>query len=159
MQSRKTGIAALILFPDSRRGRDDVAAAIGRDEVAVRDADVGRTLAGHYVHAVVVRGPIHDKAQLVRSWLEKHPQVVTEKFPGYVPDLNPDEGVWGWTKYGRLANLAADDTEELWENVIEELVSAKHNPRVVAGVHPRDWPARYINGRITNVEQYPNWTQ
>jgi len=26
------------------------------------------------------------------------------------PELNPDELVWGWSKYGRLANLAAEDT-------------------------------------------------
>ena len=29
-----------------------------------------------------------------------HPDVVAEDFPGYGPDLNPDEGVWGRTKYG-----------------------------------------------------------
>jgi hypothetical protein len=28
--------------------------------------------------------------------------VVVEDFPGYAPELNPDEGVWGWTKYGRI---------------------------------------------------------
>src|SRR5262245_46552571 len=42
---------------------------------------------------------IHDKARLVRAFLAKHPGVVTAKFPGYTPELNPDEGVWGWTKY------------------------------------------------------------
>jgi transposase len=74
------------------------------------------------------RGAIHDKAGRVRAWLATHPGVVTEKFPGYAPDLNPDEGVWGWTKYGRLANLAANDTDELWEHVIDDLVTAKHRP-------------------------------
>ena len=34
-------------------------------------------------------------------------EVVAEDFPGYAPDLNPDEEVWSWTKYGRLCNLAA----------------------------------------------------
>lgn len=104
---------------------------IHAEEVVAFLADLHRRLGPLTV--VWDRGPIHDKAKLVRSWLEKHPQVVTEKFPGYVPDLNPDEGVWGWTKYGRLANLAADDTEELWEHVIEELVSAKHNPELLRG--------------------------
>ena len=79
------------------------------------------------------RGAIHDKATVVREWLAKHPGVVTEKFPGYAPDLNPDEGVWGWAKYGRLANLAADDTDELWDNVIEELVTVKHRPDLLRG--------------------------
>lgn len=79
------------------------------------------------------RGPIHDKSKAVREWLAGHPGVVTEKFPGYVPDLNPDEGVWGWTKYGRLANLAADDTDQLWDHVIDELISLKFSPDLLNG--------------------------
>jgi hypothetical protein len=51
------------------------------------------------------RNQIHSRAKVVKEWLAKHPGVVVEDFPGYVPDLNPDEGVWGWAKYGRLANL------------------------------------------------------
>ena len=79
------------------------------------------------------RGPIHDKSKLVRAWLATHPGVVTEKFPSYAPALNPDEGVWGWAKYGRLANLAANDTDELWDHIIEELVTAKHSPDLLNG--------------------------
>jgi transposase len=79
------------------------------------------------------RGPIHDKARVVRAWLAAHPGVVTEKFPGYVPDLNPDEGVWGWVKYGRLANLAADDRDELWDRVVDELVEVKFRPDLLRG--------------------------
>ena len=61
------------------------------------------------------RNQIHSKSKVVKAWLAAHPDVVAEDFPGYVPDLNPDEGVWGWTKYGRLANLAAEDKYELWD--------------------------------------------
>jgi transposase len=74
------------------------------------------------------RNQIHSKAKAVKAWLAKHPAVVAEDFPGYVPDLNPDEGVWGWTKYGRLANLAASDKDELWDRVVDELVEAKFRP-------------------------------
>ena len=70
---------------------------------------------------------------LMRMTLAAHPYVVAEDFPGYVPDLNPDEGVWGWTKYGRLANLAAENTDELWDRVMEELVTAKHSPDLLNG--------------------------
>lgn len=72
------------------------------------------------------RNQIHSKAKVVKAWRAGHPGVVVEDFPGYVPDLNPDEGVWGWTKYGRLANLAANDKQELWDWVMEELVTVKH---------------------------------
>jgi transposase len=74
------------------------------------------------------RSRIHSKARVVRAWLAAHPEVVAEDFPGYVPDLNPDEGVWGWTKYGRLANLAADDKDVLWDHVVDELITVKHRP-------------------------------
>src|SRR5262249_15709525 len=69
--------------------------------------EVDRGLGG--VTVVWDRNQIHSRARAVRAWLAEHPGVVVEDFPGYVPDLNPDEGVWGWTKYGRLANLAAHD--------------------------------------------------
>jgi transposase len=74
------------------------------------------------------RNQIHSKSKAVKAWLADHPDVVAEDFPGYVPDLNPDEGVWGWTKYGRLANLAANDKDELWDRVVDELIAVKFRP-------------------------------
>src|SRR3954454_15700958 len=74
------------------------------------------------------RNQIHSKSKVVKAWLAEHPGGVAEDFPGYVPDLNPDEGVWGWTKYGRLANLAAKDKQHLWDHVVDELVTVKHRP-------------------------------
>jgi transposase len=79
------------------------------------------------------RNNIHSRSNAVKAWLAKHPAVVAEDFPGYVPDLNPDEGVWGWAKYGRLANLAANDKDDLWEWVVEEMVEAKHRPDLLRG--------------------------
>lgn len=70
---------------------------------------------------------IHGKSRLVRAFLEANPGIVAEDFPGYVPDLNPDEGVWGYTKYGRLANFAPADTEELRERVRAELLWLKRH--------------------------------
>ena len=79
------------------------------------------------------RNQIHSRAKAVKAWLARHPGVVVEDFPGYVPDLNPDEGVWGWAKYGRLANLAAADKDELWDHVVEELITVKHRPDLLRG--------------------------
>jgi transposase len=79
------------------------------------------------------RSNIHSKAKVVKAWLLDKPDIVAENFPGYVPDLNPDEGVWGWTKYGRLANLAAENRLALWDAVVEELVEVKHRPDLLQG--------------------------
>ena len=87
------------------------------------------------------RNQIHSKSKVVQAWLAEHPGVVAEDFPGYVPELNPDEGVWGWAKYGRLANLAAEDTEELWGWVMDELVTVKHRPDLLRGfINPTGLP-------------------
>lgn len=78
------------------------------------------------------RGPVHKKSKVVRAYLAKHPEIVTEELPTYAPQLNPDELVWSWSKYGRLANLAADNTDELAERVIDELVYLKQHPELLA---------------------------
>ncbi len=69
------------------------------------------------------RSQIHQRCSVVKKYLAKHPEIVTEEFPGYAPDANPDEGVWGWTKYHRLANFAATDLSELRSRLAGELSS------------------------------------
>jgi transposase len=75
---------------------------------------------------------VHGKARVVRAFLAQHPQIVTEDLPAYAPELNPDELVWGWSKHGRLANLAANDTDALAEHVIEELMYLQQHPHLLA---------------------------
>jgi transposase len=75
------------------------------------------------------RHGIHSKSRLVQAFLAEHSEVVAEDFPGYMPDLNPDESVWSWTKYGRLSNLAAWDADELWDHIIEALIDLKFQPQ------------------------------
>jgi transposase len=74
------------------------------------------------------RNQIHSRSKAVRAYLAERSEVVVEDFPGYAPELNPDEHVWGRTKYGRLANLAADDAQELWDYIVGELIDLKFRP-------------------------------
>src|SRR5690606_26133810 len=67
------------------------------------------------------RGPIHSKSKVVRGYLAGHPEVVAEDLPGYAPELNPDEMVWGWVKYGRLCHYAAPGLGELRGQVEAEM--------------------------------------
>jgi transposase len=78
------------------------------------------------------RGPVHNKSGVVRAYLAEHPEIVTEDPPTYAPELNPDELVWSWSKYGRLPNLAADNTDQLAEQVIDELIYLKQHPDLLA---------------------------
>jgi transposase len=74
------------------------------------------------------RNQIHSRSRVVRAYLAEHPEIVTEDFPGYAPELNPDELVWCWTKYGRLSNYAAPDLHELRERVGAELGYLRDHP-------------------------------
>jgi transposase len=78
------------------------------------------------------RGNIHDRSRVVRAYLAEHPEIETEPFPSYAPELNPDEGVWGHTKYGRLANFAPEGTAELRSALIRELVRLQRRPDLLA---------------------------
>jgi transposase len=67
------------------------------------------------------RHNIHSRSHLVQEWLEGQEDVVLEDLPGYAPELNPDELVWAWLKYGRLANLTPQDVRELRDHLLTEL--------------------------------------
>jgi transposase len=67
------------------------------------------------------RSPIHSRSAAVREYLAAHPDIVVEDLPAYAPDLNPDELVWCWAKYGRLCNYAAPDFPALRAAVETEL--------------------------------------
>jgi transposase len=84
-----------------------------------------------------IRGPltilwdqskIHERSGVVMRYLARHPEIVTEDFPGYAPETNPDEGVWGWTKYHRLPNYAPDDIRELRSRLWDELSHLRGKP-------------------------------
>jgi transposase len=75
---------------------------------------------------------IHRKAAVVQAYLAKHPEIVTEDFPGYAPELNPDEQVWNWTKNGPLANRPADDADWLFDHLIESLTDLRQRPDLLA---------------------------
>lgn len=77
-------------------------------------------------------GSVHSKCGAVKEYLAKHPDIAAETLPAYAPELNPDELVWGWSKYGRLANLAAENTDHLAEHVIDELMYLKQHPHLLA---------------------------
>jgi len=74
---------------------------------------------------------IHSRSKEVRAYLAKHSEIVAETLPGYAPELNPDEGVWGWTKYGRLANLAATNTLELRRRIEDEFRRLRENRQLL----------------------------
>ena len=78
------------------------------------------------------RSKIHQRSGVVKKYLAKHPEIVTEDFPGYAPEANPAEGVWGYTKYHRLPNYAPEDTGELRSRLWSEWSSLRRRPDLLA---------------------------
>jgi transposase len=78
------------------------------------------------------RSKVHSKSLAARAFLAKHPEIVAEDLPAYAPEMNPDELVWNWSKYARLANLAADDIDQLAEHIVDELMYLKQHPQLLA---------------------------
>jgi transposase len=64
--------------------------------------------------------PSHRSRAMQRFIKEQRQWLVVERLPGYAPDLNPVEQVWGNLKGGELANLCLDTLDTLDE--AEEIV-------------------------------------
>jgi len=89
-----------------------------------------RALKEHLPRFTVVwdRHTIHSRSRVVKAFLAQNPSIVAEDFPGYAPELNPDELVWGWVKYGRLSNYAPADLATLRARVQQELAYLQCHP-------------------------------
>jgi transposase len=84
-------------------------------------------------------GQIH-KGLEIRQFCEEHSRLHVEYFPGYAPELNPDEGVWNQTKKA-LANGRPDTVDELAVYVLRELESLRTSPaKLRACIHTSDLP-------------------
>jgi putative transposase len=125
-----SGIGALIVSPGRRR----VSLALALyPRLNIRGPQVRRFLRHLARH---VRGPfilMWDRGRshthrLVQTWLAAHPRCHVVWFPPYAPDLNPVELLWGYLKYGRLANLAPDTVEEIQTTVGRERQRLAQHP-------------------------------
>jgi transposase len=56
-----------------------------------------------------------------------------ERLPGYAPDLNPDEGIWGYLKYVELKNVVCHDQDELRYELRLATARLRHKRHVIQG--------------------------
>ena len=64
--------------------------------------------------------------RLVKELVRRIPRLHPLRFPGYAPELNPDEGVWKLAK-GMLANGCPKDRSELGASLTQALQSIRQN--------------------------------
>lgn len=56
-----------------------------------------------------------------------------ERLPGYAPDLNPDEGIWGYLKRRELGNVVCRTRAELRYELRLAAARLRHKPHVIQG--------------------------
>lgn len=135
-RQKVSAISAITISP--KRKRLGLYFLLMPDDENVRGPDVVRFLRhlkAHLPRSLEIlwdRGNIHERCALVRRYLTKHPQIQTHQFPSYAPELNPDERVWGYTKYGRMANWTAPDLAALRRKLRRELLRLHRRPALLA---------------------------
>jgi putative transposase len=77
------------------------------------------------------RGTTH-KGDAIRALCLAFPRLHVYYFPGYAPELNPDEGVWKLAKQ-RLANSRPDTQRELGRHLRASLERIRRSPKRLRG--------------------------
>lgn len=128
-----SGLGALLVSP--RRRRLSLALTL-HAKANVRGPQVRQFLAHlhrHFPGPVVLLwdGGKPHKHHLVRQWLATHPSWHVVWVPPYAPELNPTEQLWTYLKYGRLANFAPDEVEDISREVRRELRRLRRRPTLL----------------------------
>jgi transposase len=63
----------------------------------------------------------------MRALLARNRRLWPERLPAYAPELNPVEQVWGWLKFGQLANFVPDDLAQLDREINNRLRRLRDN--------------------------------
>ena len=135
-RDRISSISAITVSP--KRQRLGLYFTLLGENENVHAEDVVRFLGqlkGHIPGPITVvwdRGNVHDRSRVVQKYLARHPEIITEKFPGYAPELNPDEGVWRHIKYARLPNFAPRNSRHLRRRLHLEIRLLRKKPTLLA---------------------------
>lgn len=71
------------------------------------------------------------RAQKVRHFIDKKPELQSFFLPAYAPELNPVENVWGYLKMNPLANYAPSDIESLTSRTRRHACSVQRKPQLL----------------------------
>jgi transposase len=66
-----------------------------------------------------------------RAFLRAHPRIEAHRFPGYSPELTPDEWVWRHLKNHELASYAPHDVKELSRELRRAVVRMRVRPKLI----------------------------
>lgn len=82
------------------------------------------------------------KGELVKTFLQRHPSLHAHRFPGYAPELNPDEFVWRHLKRA-VANSVPEDLRHLKRLLHPPLQRLRQSQRLLwSCIYASDLPWR-----------------
>jgi len=85
--------------------------------------------------------PTH-RSRKVKEFLSSHPRIYTERFPGYAPEINPDEFVWAHLKRD-ASNATPDNLSTLGRLLVKSLYRVKRSQKLLQScVNASDLPWR-----------------
>jgi transposase len=74
------------------------------------------------------------KSRETQAYLDEQRHWLTVvRLPGYAPDLNPVEGMWGWIKGSQVANLCPDSLEPIRGKLRKARRTLSRRPNLVHG--------------------------
>lgn len=139
-QRRKVSvIGGISVSPKARRLGFYFATEVDGFYTAEKVVEYLRNLLKHLRGPVIVvwdRGPNH-RGEAVREFLRNNKRLRLEMLPPWAPDHNPVEAVWSWLKYGKLANFAPHDLEQLDDEIIDRLIELKFAPELLKALWNR----------------------
>jgi transposase len=76
--------------------------------------------------------PIH-RANALKDFLKRGAakRLHLEQFPGYAPDLNPEEGIWNYLKRVELGNVCCTDLTDLSTQLIRARERLRHKRDII----------------------------
>jgi transposase len=126
-------IAAISVAPGRRRVgvyfRTDPKTYIDAAAVVAFLRHLLRHLRGKVI--VVWDGGSNHKGPVIREFLRQFPRLHLERLPGYAPDFNPVEMLWGHLKYGLMANFVPRHVRHLDQVVRGHLADVRGRPALV----------------------------
>lgn len=142
--SKISAISAISVSPKRRRMALYARFYRGKNIKSPQVARFLRQLLKHLRGPVVLlwdRGGPH-KGGPAREFLRRHPRLQAHFFPGYAPELNPDEFVWNDLKRA-LANSVPNDLPHLKRLLHPPLQRLRQSQKLLWGcIHASDLPWR-----------------
>jgi len=137
-----SAISALSISPKRRRialyARFHPKQNIRSPEVARFLGQLLRHLRGHVV--LLWDGGRPHQGAVVKAFLRTHPRLRTSPFPGYAPELNPDEFVWNHLKRA-MANSVPTDLRHLKQLIHRPLQRLRQSQRLLwSCIHASELP-------------------